>query len=307
MKKTLAVHIAENRTLFSIIEPVMKGYELKYIHSERIVPDFSDNQFSDITFSQDIPLITQDFGHDVNKIALILPSEQIYTALLPQNDDDDVRNLKKLCELEIRMNFPDKVYEDFSVSCVRLVNKNVGRKYALAVFVKNNVIENCKYFLSALNIPVTKIIFPFLSVISSLNFNYPEISNENTAIISFGINSSWLVVCAEGKPAYFTLLNDFSNNSISNLKIEFEKSEELLSSKIKYLFMSGEALTPQLMNDFKKSFSKSFTVISRLNAFRMLTTKLDNDYREYCNRMAHVFPACLGAGFPNNFQITNVI
>jgi hypothetical protein len=144
--------------------------------------------------------------------------------------------------------------------------------------------------------------------ISALTYNYPEIAGSNTAIISFSLNSNWLMVCSENKPAYFSKLCESSNIfNFDNIKSELEKAEELLSSKVKYLFLSGESLTPEIINDFKKSLSNKFNVINRLNAFRMLTTKLDSDHREYCNRMAHVFPSCIGAGMPESGQIIKVI
>ncbi|MFH1051582.1 MAG: hypothetical protein V1779_11730 [bacterium] len=306
MKKLLSVFLGIQRTYFAIVEPCKKGFELKYVQYDKYTPNLKDNEFTDISLEPCFKKISDELGTDIHGLNVIIPSDIAHYSLIPQPEKNNEQNLRKLCELEIRLNFPNNAYEDFSVTAIPLDNNIKEYKYLLMVFIHNTILDNCKLSLSDLNLPIEKIRTPVLPSMTSFFYNYPEVYTKISAIISFGVNSTEFTVCSQENLLYFSQLKDKDNsNLLSNLLNEFEKAEELLAEKIQFCFLSGESLSSEFIEEVKSYFNKPELRISRFNSFRMLTTNLGNGYREYCSRMAHVFPPCIGAGLPDkNKEIT---
>jgi hypothetical protein len=308
MKKYLNVYFGDSRTYFCMTETTAKGVELKYVKSLKLIPDFGDGVFSDAGFQYDLSEVTSEIVEDIEGIIPVIPFNQIFTSLMPSPKNLTTEELRKLFKLELRQNFPDRAYEDFSAYCVALKMRTDGENYILGLFIKNKVEEICKGFLSPFNSTVFEIVLPQIATVSAYYLNYPENADKLTVLILLGFNSSSLTICKGKDILYYSEIN-FENHLqvIENLQREMEKTRDLIKGNYDNLILHGEALTPMILEEYKKVFSNKFPFIGRLNAFRMLTTRLGNEYREYCNRMAHVYPACIGGGMKENSGIIKVI
>lgn len=307
MKKILTVYFGENRTYFTLTGPAKKGYELKFVHFDKFTPNLQNEDINGKLQSVDFADSIREIFETADKMNIVLPSHTYHSALIPKPVEYSSENLKKLCELDIRFNFPEKVYEDFNVFAIPLQDSKKTYKYFSVEFIENSIIENYKILLTDVNVPIEKIISFSSASASSLKYNYPEIKNEPSAIFNFGSKQVNVLVIKDGLLIYQSQIlceTEYILNEI--LRKEIEKVEDLSEEKINNLFLAGEFFTPEILEDLRKQFSNNIKSINRFNSFRMLTTNLGREYREYCSRMAHVFPPCIGGGLPACFEIINV-
>lgn len=308
MKKNLCVYFGESRTYFCVTERTSRGIELKYIKSLKLIPDFDEKEFYDGSFQYDLGEVTNEAVREIEKIIPVMPYSKVFSCLMPAPKNMTVEELKKLFKFELRQNFSDTVYEDFSAYCLPFSMSMGDENYILGLFVRNKVAEICKSFLSAFNLPIDDMVLPQKAIVHAYDLNYPENSSKLSVLLFFGFKFSSVTVCKGKEMLYYSGMN-YDNHllEIENFQREIEKAKELINEDFDNLFLYGEALTPMILEEYKKAFRNKFSFISRLNAFRMLTTKLGGEYREYCNRMAHVYPACVGAGINENLDVIKII
>jgi len=83
-----------------------------------------------------------------------------------------------------------------------------------------------------------------------------------------------------------------------SLEKEFDKLTSDYISHLDGLYFFGTGLKAEHIEIAKEKLSKKIPLIGRLNAFRMMTTSLSQREREYCSRVSHIFPPCIGGCFP---------
>ena len=64
----------------------------------------------------------------------------------------------------------------------------------------------------------------------------------------------------------------------------------------------GIGLNYDVLTQVKGELSGLTNDVIRLNSFRMFSTDLDMRVKEYCARVAHIYPPCIGGCLPSYHQ-----
>ncbi|MFC2131222.1 hypothetical protein ACFLSQ_07285 [Bacteroidota bacterium] len=299
MKKLLSVYFGNYRTYFSVITPTEKGFELKSINSINHTINSSNNDLLFEDTDSGIKEILNDFGKDIKSVSVSIPASAVHTAFVPQPSQMNYQDIKKLIELEIRLAYPERCYEDFIASAIPMTSKSGSAEYMLAVIIPKSFINSCKDFLSSLDIPIDNIEISQFTAHSALMYNYPERRKEAAVLINVDRKSLEISAVIAGKLAYYNFSRTSESNQIVNKYTkELEKIKEDYAGTIDSVYLFGEGLDFDLITRAKQELKNSVSNVFKLNAFRMLTTQLSEKHREYCSLMAHVFPPCIGSSLP---------
>lgn len=301
MKTLLTVFFASDRIYLAVVKTPTKGLALAYINSTETSLDLENpsnpqskkaiNEFENLL--DDIPFM-------IDETYITLPVESVLVSQFPGKHGISEKELKQLISLEIRQSYPTLSPADFKSTVIPLAEMKDNTKTMLGVIISNKIFETCTNIFSSKDLKINNIEISQLNAHSAFLYNYPEHSFKT--VVLFGIQGQFIDVSVlqSGKPIYYNLLS-FTDAKQFNQIIKIEVNK-LLSDYVGFLdaaYFFGTDLNKNLMNSAKNSLKEFISDVGRLNAFRMLITKLDDRTRQYCSRTQHIYPPCIGACLPS--------
>lgn len=299
MKKILSVYFNIDRTYVALVETTPNGLNLTYVNSTELTIDLENIEDDNSVLGiQELEVLIQDAG-PADYLCVSLPAESILLSHIPGDLSMDEAHIRQLVGLEIRNAFPQFNYEDFMPIIVELAERMDGKKMLLAEIIPNKIIQNTRDILKCAGIPITKFDVSQFNSHNALLYNYPEQKEKATALLSIQQQFVDLSVVKNGKPIYYSLVNFNSSDDIGAIcENEFNKIMTDYVDYVETAFFCGSGLTLEIYQKGESKLAEFLMTAVRLNAFRLVSSDLDQRDKEYCSRVSHIFPACIGAAIP---------
>lgn len=299
MKSALSVFFNIDRTYIAILSPTDKGLSLDYIDATREQIDLENIYDAEQDAGvQELHSFIQKIQHKINRVTVTIPAESVFVSQFPGQIGMSTEQLNKLVNLEIKQAYPQYNTDEFVSNIIPMEKNKKGASMMLASIMQKDIIETCKQIFKDY-LPVTNIEISQLNAHTAFLYNYPESFNKNIMILGVQDQFIDLSVISNSKPIYYNLLS-FPNKDKFNeiVKDEYNKLKEEVIDRIDGIYFFGTGLTKPIYAN-TLALSEDLNVeIKRLNAFRMVESKLEERQNNYCKIMQHVFPPCIGAAIP---------
>jgi hypothetical protein len=226
---------------------------------------------------------------------VISPDDFVLTQF-PHTEHITGDELKEILDFEVKQNFGEVLPEEITCILTPLDDLIIKQDYILASLFKNEIKEELKQ-IDWISKCEMKFQFSTNTVINSFRFNYPEF--DDATIGFFGIYNAYLIyiVISPNGPSLVQFWNyDTKEECNDIIKQELNVLEKTVHN-LTNIFIYGEKLDGHLLKSFIES-NPGF-IIHRLNAFRKLSSGIDERAKEYCARTMHIHSPGIGASLPD--------
>ncbi len=299
MRTNLSIYFRTDNTYLALIERQPKGLCLKYINSTSYPIDLDNPESHNSKKGLDEFFdIIEKLPEKYNFVSIALPLESVLITQFPARPKISKDEIMSIVNIEMRQIYPQFDPTQFPTYLFQLKERKNSPFY-LAVIIPRNIYENVKKITTKLNQLVEKIEISQVNSHSALLYNYPEYFNKNVGV--FNIQEGFID---------FSVIN--GKQFIAYSLIKYGKLEEIPDLMIRNLegigkemgiefdscFLFGISLTRDLFKTIASKLSKHIPTINKLNPLRMFTANLSQRERDYCARIAHILPPCIGASIP---------
>jgi Tfp pilus assembly PilM family ATPase len=299
MKSGLSIYFNIDRVYLLILSQNEKGLKLEYVDSTRHqvdleYPEDPDSQKGIEEIYQFIEKVKDRIDH----ITITIPAESVFVTQFPGKVGMSEEQLSKLVDLEIKQAFPQFNAEEFVSNIYPLEVDKKEKSMMLASIMQREIISTLNNIFDKY-LPVSNIEISQINAHTAFLYNYPEAMDKTTIIM--GVQDQFIDVSLikNNKPAYYNLLSFSNKEKFAELIEEaYNTIKKDITDQIDGIYFFGTGLTKQLYFSAWEMASLLELETNRLNAFRMLTTDLDQRQKDYCSRLQHVFPPCIGAAIP---------
>ncbi len=300
MDSNLSVFFTASGTYFTVVKRGERGLELN--HYSRTAAVFNSSNITDSEMNRQLDILFAELEKKdikIDRISVSLPSESAIIAQFPGREGISQGELIQLMNLEIRQIDANLKSDDFTSSLFKLYS--VKRKYdlILAMMFYKNEIEKIRKLFKPFRLQPELIEISQLNAHNSLYYNYPELGRENNAV--FGIHADYieLSLMSGSNFVYYNHLALPANDAFpSMVKSEYEKLTKSYIDSIDNIFFWGEGLKKEYIDMTKLTLEGNVKNVSRLNSFRMMSSTLPENERDYCVRIGHIITPCIGAVLP---------
>lgn len=300
MNLTLSVFFSPDRVYTAVVEPTNRGLSLANVDSTVHPVDLENPESETSQLAKaELEEILISTGDIVNSINITVPSDSVLISQFPGNENISSEEAKQLLNLEIRQSYPQFNTEDFSSSVFALAPKLDGSQMLMAIIVPKKMYETARSLVSVLKAPVNRMEISHVNSHAAFLYSYPE--QHDKTVILFGMSDEFVDVSVlkEGKAVYYNLASCADELQVAALvESEFDKVMMGVVDNIDSAYFFGHGLNKAKYELGEMTVSAIVPEYGKLNAFRMMRTDIDQRNREYCSRVAHIFPACVGACFP---------
>jgi len=304
MKHIFSVFFNIDRTYATLMEVKEKGLELKFIDSTRTQIDLENISSSEsVEGIRELHQMIEQNKDSIESINVAIPAEIVFVTQFPGASGMSNDELNQLVNLEIKQAFPQFNSDEFSSNIIPMEPAKDGSSMMMAAIIQREILDAIKeIFIN--HLPVQNIEVSQLGAHTSFLYNYPE-NAEKTNIV-FGIQEQFIDVSVikNAKPAYYNLLSISSPDKIGELfEEEYNKIIANFADQVDGAYFFGMGLTKEIyFQVWETAMAIGIMETGRLNAFRMVETTLDQRRRDYCSRMMHVLPPCVGSTIPAYHQ-----
>ncbi len=299
MEPTIAVYFDYDRTYVALLEPDPKfAYSLAYINSTDRPIDFNGTVENAIASQVllDLNEILAEIGGAASRITVSIAMECAIVHTFPIPEEATRAQIRQMLNMEINQNFPQFEKGQFRSRVYTLPPNNKGKDFALATIMDKMTPRIPEIALLPLHGRIDRIDVAQFTAHDAYCYNYPDSLSQTVAL--FGIHGKfWDVsVVRDGKiAAYMSIMSDSVRDFGGECEAQIHKMTENLVPFIDGAFFFGAGLTSAKLHD---ATTKMSVPVHRLNALRMLTTSLGDRERDYCSRVAHILPSCIGSAVP---------
>jgi hypothetical protein len=299
MSQILSIFFNIDRTYLSISEPTTKGLSLSYINSTLNYIDLENlDDDGSVKGIEELDMILSNLDFTIDKVDVTIPAESVLVTQFPGRHGMSELELSELIALEIRQAYPQFNPNDFSSNIIPMADRLDGQTMMLAVIIPFEIIKSVHKILGKYDIPIDNIEISQLNAQNSFLYNYPENIYKTTAIVGVQNNFIDLSIVKNMKPIYYDLISFTDKNQIGILLLEeFDILNTSVANDIEDIFFFGTGLTNDVLTVAQQTFDGTGINHLRLNAFRMVSTKLTEREIEYCSRTMHIYPPCIGGSF----------
>lgn len=302
MKSTLSIFFNEDRAYLAFVEPGLKGLSLKYIGTSSGYVNFQDciaGGNSDLIDAVRQLLDNVEMDDSV-RVCVTLPADAALISQFPGKKDMPVEDLTMLVNLEIRQLYPQFNYEDFTSNIYQLGRQVNGNDMMMAVIIAKQDYENCVKILSTIGHAIDNIEISQVNSHNAFMYNYPEHYSDNIALLGIQSHFLDLSIINSGDILYYNLFSYPDPDEILNICMrEFNKFNNLGTGRLNAAYLFGAGLNKGLFQKISSNLVDLDIEIKRLNAFRLFSTTLGDREKEYCARISHILPPCIGAFLPS--------
>jgi hypothetical protein len=309
MKNTLSFHFESDITTICGLSKNSKGLELLSVDTvHQGIPPLGDNiEIFKSGLSKVLKKVESQIK-EAERITISLPAETSLAKQIPYIDSTEEDKLRELLTFEIELLFPKFTVDDFYVKLFPIEGKNKSAQMQLAILMEKNLMQVIQDTFEKFGKSVDVFQVRQLAAHATFMYNYPE-SITNTVVI-LGIQEKFLDVSIlrEGKLIYYDLA---SFNSIKDIgTICQTEITKLLSGTVSFIdnvYLFGNSLTAESLSLAHASLFGIIQKVERINAFRMITTNLDQRTKEYCSRTSHLFVPCIGSALLDPHKVSFIL
>jgi len=191
----------------------------------------------------------------------------------------------------------------------KIAKLNSNPQMNLAIITSKNLIETVENITSSFGFELTDINTSPFSAINTFNYNYPDKSEYINILVHINQNILEFAILENQKILDYEFY-DISNETDISQAIETKINninKNLNINKIVGIYFFGQNLSKE---EYVKYWEIGMFISDdskRLNPFRMFETVLEKRDKEYCSRMFHIFPACIGGALPIQFPTTVMV
>lgn len=303
--KSLSVFFNSDKVYSGIFIRDAKGLSLLDVTStlDPIDLDDLDSEYSQKGINQ-IKRNLSKTPHKIEEVNVILNNENAFWTIIPGSMDMQPNKLRKLLEVEIRNNIGSFQFDDFLFRIYPYGRKDDNESDMLfVVFIKKDIIENCKKALEITGLDISYITITQIAVQNTIEYNYPDASHLYDFLLNVEESFCDVSLSNQNLTYYYELIKNESESllveAIQNNIIELNNSG----------FSPGNVLA--IGTNLKKSFldqlnNKLDVDVKRLNSFRMVRADIDQRLKDYCIRTSHIYAPVVG-GALNSFDKGKVI
>ncbi|MGE5481273.1 MAG: hypothetical protein ACM3U1_12705 [Chloroflexota bacterium] len=304
MSKALSAFFSNDRAYITVVNRNEKGMELLYVNSTESLIDLEDiNGEESLTGRAELNQIFEEIG-EVDEANVALPAESVIVSQFPYRSTIKEIEIRYLVELEIKNVYPLFNFDDFSVELIPFGLS----EWMMAVLIPNFLLKTVKELLAPVEIPIKHIDISQINAHSAFLFNYPEDRGKLIAIFNVQDRFIDISVVNGEQPEYYNLLSYNSPEEISEkVAHEFDRIAKKMKKQPVASYFFGSAITrTSMLNCWEAAMERGIEA-KRLNAFRMMSSKLGARERAYCARVFHLFPPCVGAAIPTYHHRKKII
>lgn len=296
MEPTIAVYFDYDRTYVALLEPDPKfAYSLAYINSTERPIDFNGTVENAIASQGllDLNDIMAEIGGAASRITVAMTMECAIVHTFPIPEEATRAQIRQMLNMEINQNYPQFEKGQFRSRVYTLPQNNKGKDSALATITDKMTPRIPEIALLPLNGRIDRMDMAQFTAHDAYCYNYPELASQTVAL--FGIyHKFWdLSVVRDGKIAtYISIMGDSVRDFGGECESYIQKIIETHVPFIDAAYFFGSGLTSARLSD---ATAKMSVPVHRLNALRMLSTSLGERERDYCSRVAHILPSCIGS------------
>lgn len=309
MKKTLSFHFESDITTVCGLSKNSKGLDLLSVDTiHKGIPTLGDNVE---LFKNNLFKVLKEVESQIQeaeRITISLPAETSLAKQIPYIDSKEEDKLRELLTFEIELLFPKFTVDDFYVKLFPIEGKNKSAQMQLAILMEKNLMQVIQDTFEKFGKKVDVFQVRQLAAHAAFMYNYPE-SIANTVVI-LGIQEKFLDVSIlrEGKLIYYDLASFNSIKDIGTIcQTEITKLLSGTVSFIDHVFLFGNSLTAESLSLAHAALFGIIQKVERINAFRMVTTNLDQRTKEYCSRTSHFFVPCIGSAFLDPHKVSFIL
>ena len=293
MDTTLSLYFGNERTYISKVEPGQKGLELTDIGviAETVKSD-TDSMDALTRLESFLP----QMADGAVSATIAVPVDNIFVHQFPALDTSDTKQLRRMLEFEIKNAYPQHSFDDFTSAVYPMCPRLDGTAMMVAIMMEKKYLMACEFILTMTGIPLKNIQASHFAANGALLYNYPDAHNSICLLIGMQENYCDVSVLKNGELAYYNLLVIPSPESFP--EVCEKEIEKLLSGYVPFIdmcFCYGPALQSTILEAARAAVS---VPMQRLNPFRMMTSRLQADEREFCAKAAHLFVPAIGASLP---------
>lgn len=300
MDSNLSVNFTRRGSYFTVLKRGARGLELNYFLKSGAIlnsPDGEDFEMKkqlEILFSE-----IADKSIKIDRLSVSLPCESAIIAQFPGREGISHGELIQLINLEIRQIDANLKSDSFNSSLYKLYSTKRKYELILAMMFYKTEIEKIRKLFKPYRLQPDSFEISQLNAHNSLYYNYPELGIENNAVFAIHADYIELSLMSGSRFVYYNHLALPESESFAMvLKSEYEKLTKSYIDSIDNIFFWGEGLKKEYIDLTKEALAGKVKNISRLNSFRMMSSTLSDEERDYCVRIGHIITPCIGAALP---------
>lgn len=303
METTLSVFFGMDKTYIAMTAPGDKGLQLQYVNAISQTVRGEQEYLEALTSMESF---LPEIAKKASRLVMTLPIENVFVHQFPSVENKEVSRVQRLLEFELKHSYPHHTVEDFSTSMYPMTKRTNGAAMMLALMMEKKYMMACEFVLGVAGLPVDAVYASQFAAHAALLYNYPEYE-EQTAMV-LGVQDQFLDVSVmkAGETVYYNLLP--MQNTSDFAEICEKEVEKLLSGYVAYIDVAlayGSGLNKSMLDSCVGVVSAP---VQRLNPFRMTTAAaLSPEQRVFCQKSAHLFPACIGSALPNPMEKNKIV
>lgn len=296
----LSIYFNIDRVYLVILSKNDKGLNLDFVDATRNKVDLENPDDPEAQEGiKEIRDFIEKVRDKIDHISITIPAESVFVTQFPGKVGMSDQELGKLVDLEVKQAFPQFNADEFVSNLYPLEVDKQDRSMMLASIMQRDILNSLKQIFENY-LPISNIEISQINAHTAFSYNYPDSMEKNIMIMGVQEQFIDLSLVKNTKPAYYNLLS-FSNKEQLGEMIEesYNLLKEEIVEKIDGIYFFGTGLTKELYFQAWEMAAFLDMETNRLNAFRMITTQLDQRVKDYCSRLQHVFPPAIGAAIPD--------
>ncbi len=297
--KVLSVFFNSDRVYLAETTTLDKGLQLTNVASTSVPVDLESPRSKESKQGiSELHEYFEIFKEDLKKLTVTLPADTILVSQFPGKDDMSAIKLKSLIKFDIQQLYPLLSFDEFTSIAVPLLPPDGKPPMMKAIIIPNRIYETIANILKPLKAQIHKIEVSQFNAHASFLYNYPERAKQT--VVLFGIEQQFVDVSVvkAGKPMYYELVpHDGELDKL--VETEIKKIKKKISPFVDAAFFFGSGLTRDNYNQAREKIMMKGLDCGRLNAFRMMDSRISERTMDYCSRTMHIFPPCIGGCLPS--------
>ncbi len=296
MSNILSVFFSSERVYLTFSRLSSKGLKLLNLNSTEFPIDLEDISSDNSTHAaQELEILISGLPEKIDRVTATISAENALVSQIPGDGSIAESDLKNLIRLEINQAFPTLNFNDFSANIYPLAPKKDGSKRMIAVIIPKKIFKSAKQVLKPCGRSIDNIEISQINAQNAFIFNYPELIEAPVALLGVDRQFVDISVVKDSAPVYYNLVRLPGASKLGEIcKTEFEKILKDYAANIQSAYFFGPGLSKKILDQAQKEVAGLVMQSGRLNAFRMVSTELDDRDKQYCSRLLHIFPPCIG-------------
>jgi hypothetical protein len=279
---------------------------LRYINATRhrldVFADFDTVCASEAM--QELQQILNELQGQATSLVFSIDSNALLSYQIPFTREFSAPQLKEFLAFELQHHAPDASLEEFRAALYPIQLLPSARSFAQSAVIAwfhPTLLDVVDYFAEILQISASRIDLAQMNAHLAQAFSYPEESRAFALIC--GVQGAMVDISVVKSGKLYGFSTQPLHESPSNpqelgmvCSAELVRLQREVGKPIEQVYFFGTDLTRQALNEASRVFPLP---VKRLNPLRrVVAAELSVRQREYCARIAHILPPCVGSVLP---------